>query len=36
MVKYCKKLKVWIRKIVNYEMKEMIPLTSDERECHEK
>ena len=27
MEKYCKKLKEWAMKIVNYEMKEMIPLT---------
>ena len=30
MEKYCKKLKEWVMKIVNYEMKKMIPLTKDE------
>ena len=36
MEKYCKKLREWVTKIVNYEMKEMIPLTSDENDYHEK
>ena len=36
MEKYCKKLKEWVMKIVNYEMKEMIPLTNDENDYHEK
>ena len=31
MEKYCKKLKEWVMKIVNYEMKDMIPLTRDEK-----
>ena len=35
MEKYCKKLREWVMKIVNYEMKEMIPLTNDEKEYHE-
>ena len=36
MEKYCKKLREWVMKIVNYEMKKMIPLTRDENEYHEK
>ena len=36
MEKYCKKLKGWVMKIVNYEMREMIPLTRDENEYHGK
>ena len=26
MEKYCKKLREWVMKIVNYEMRDMIPL----------
>ena len=33
---YCKKLKEWVMKIVNYEMKDMIALTRDEKEYHDK
>ena len=36
MEKDCKKLKEWVMKIVNYEMKEMIPLTNGQKEYHEK
>ena len=36
MEKYCKTLREWVMKIVNYEMKKMIPLTNDENEYHEK
>ena len=36
MEKYCKKLREWVMKKVNYEMKEMIPLTNDENDYHEK
>ena len=36
MEKYCKKLREWVTKIVNYEMKKMIPLTNDENDYHEK
>ena len=36
MEKYCKKLREWVMKIVNYEMKEMIPLTEDENDYHKK
>ena len=36
MEKYRKKLKESGMKIVNYEMKKMIPLTNDENEYHEK
>ena len=36
MEQYCKKLKEWVKKIVDYEMKEMIPLTRDEKEYREK
>ena len=36
MEKYCKKLREWVMKIVNYEMKKMIPLTNDENGYHEK
>ena len=36
MEKYCKKLKEWVMKIVNYEMKKVIPLTNDENDYHEK
>ena len=35
MEKYCKKLREWVMKIVNYEMKKMIPLISDENDYHE-
>ena len=31
MEKYCKKLKEWVMKIVNYEMKDMIPLTKGQK-----
>ena len=34
MKKYSKKLKEWIMKIVNYEMKE--PLTNGQKEYHKK
>ena len=36
MEKYCKKLREWVIKIVNYEMKKMIPLTNGQKEYHEK
>ena len=36
MEKYCKELREWVMKIINYEMKEMILLTRDENEYHEK
>ena len=36
MEKYCKKLREWVMKIVNYEIKEMIPLTNDKNEYHER
>ena len=36
MEKYCKKLREWAIKIVNYEMKKMIPSTNDENDYHEK
>ena len=36
MEEYCKKLREWVMKIVNYEMKEMIPLTNGQKEYHEK
>ena len=36
MEKYCKKLRDWVMKIVNYEKKKMIPLTNDENEYYEK
>ena len=36
MEKYCKKLKEWVMKTVNYEMKEMIPLIRDENENYER
>ena len=32
----CKKLREWVMKIVDFEMKEMIPLTNDENDYHEK
>ena len=35
MEKYCKKLREWAMKIVNYEMEKMIPLTDDENDFHE-
>ena len=28
---FCKELREWVMKVVNYEMKEMIPLTRDEK-----
>ena len=34
--KYCKELKEWVMKIVNYEIKKMIPLTNDKNDYHEK
>ena len=34
MEKYCKKLREWVMKTVNYEMKEMIPLTNVENDYH--
>ena len=34
MEKYCKKLKEWVMKMANYEMKEMIQLTNDENDYH--
>ena len=36
MEKYCKKLREWVMKIVNYEKKDMIPLTNGQKEYHEK
>ena len=36
MKKYCKKLKEWVMKIVNYVMKDMTPLTNGQKEYHEK
>ena len=36
MEKYCKKFKEWVKKIIDYEMGEMIPLTKDEKKYHEK
>ena len=36
MAKDYKKLKEWVMKIVNYEMKEMLPLTTGQKEYHEK
>ena len=36
MEKYCKKLKEWVMKIVNYEIKDMIPLTKGQKKYHEK
>ena len=33
--KHCKELREWVMKIVNYEMKKMIPLTIGEKEYHE-
>ena len=36
MEKYCKKLKEWVMKIVNCEMKDMTPLTRDEKKYHDK
>ena len=36
MKKYCKELRECLMKIVNYEMKKMIPLTNGQKEHHEK
>ena len=36
MENYCKKMRELVMKIVNYEMKEMIPLTEDENDYHDK
>ena len=36
MEKYCKKLREWVMKIINYEMKKMMRLTNDENDYHEK
>ena len=36
MEKYCKKLREWVMKIVNFEMKKMIPLNRDKNEYHER
>ena len=36
MEKYCKKLREWVMKIVNYRMKKMIQLTRDKNDYHEK
>ena len=36
MEKYCKKVREWVMQIVNYETKEMAPLTNDENDYHEK
>ena len=35
MDEYCKKLREWVMKIVDYEMKIMTPLTRDENDYHE-
>ena len=35
MEKYCKKLREWVMEIVNYEKKDMIPLTNGQKEYHE-
>ena len=36
MEKYCKELREWVMKIVNFEMKEVIPITRDENDYHER
>ena len=36
MEKYCKKLREWVMKMVNYEMKKMIPLSNYENDYNEK
>ena len=36
MEKYCKELREWVMKIVNFEMKNMIRLNRDENEYHER
>ena len=36
MERICKDLKEHAAKIINYEKKEMIPLTSEERKLHRK
>ena len=36
MEKYCKKLKELVIKIASYEMKDMLPLTNDQKKYHEK
>ena len=36
MERFCKNLKEHTTKIINYEKKEMIPLTSEERKLHRK
>ena len=35
MEKYCKELREWVMKVVNYEMKGMIPLTRGQNKYHE-
>ena len=36
MKKYCKKLREWVMKTVNYEKKDIMPLTNGQKEYHEK
>ena len=36
MERFCKDLKEHVTRIINYEKKEMIPLTSKERKLHSK
>ena len=36
MEKYCKKLKEWVMKMVNYKMEDIIPLTKGQKKYHEK
>ena len=36
MKKFCKDLREHVTKIINYEKKKMIPLTAEEKICHNK